>query len=316
MKYLNLILFAVLLTRLSCNDESELKTDVLVEHSKNYLHDTKDFCPVPSFMEFLLGKTDLISETDHSDAESETSEKEIPEPINYFKKRNLIGLKKILIRYFIVPIRRTLAFLFEEVDQDTHFVMKKGIKESEKTEKTYKCLPTNHSSATVNFIPEGDLVTEMNHTTARCGLVLFYTPYCRFSIEMLPAYKALARIFPSLEMFAVKINSYSSSSIQFGAVGTPTVMFFHNSRPVRKLMPSPLNNITVMAEHVVNITDLEPIEKIEILECDHEGVELMHSFDWVLLFSVVFLAGSACYNFFNTEVGKKFVGKFIKVNGD
>ena len=226
-----------------------------------------------------------------------------------------MGLKTFLLRYFIMPIKRTLAFLFEEVDHDTHFVMKKGLKDNEKAEKTYKCLPTNHSSATVNFIPEGELVSQMNDTTALCGFVLFYTPYCRFSIEMLPAYKALPRIFPSLNLYAVKINSYSSSCIQFGAVGTPTVMFYHNSRPVRK-MPPPLRNISVMAEYVVNITDLEPIGKVEVLDSDHEGVELMYSFDWVLLFSVVFLSGSACYNILNTEVGRAFIGKFIKVKTD
>lgn len=276
----------------------------------------ENFSPAPSAFDVLLRQCAITAETNIQNVSGKSSEKlgrkdEAPKiDVNPFKRRNFMGLKTFLFRYFIMPIKRTLAFLFEEVDHDTHFVMKKGIKDNEKSEKTYKCLPTNHSSVTVNFIPEGDLVIQMNETSARCGFVLFYTPYCRFSMDMMPSYKALARIFPPLNLFAVKINSYSSSCIQFGAVGTPTVMFYHNSRPVRK-MPPLMRNISSMAEYVANITDLEAASKVEVVEADLEGVELLSSFDWVLCFSVLFIAGSACYNLLNTEVGQTFLAKFI-----
>ena len=264
-------------------------------------------CPVPSALDQLLNNKSPVtheipptqSQTSHS-SQNDNTRGILP------KKRNFIGLQTLIFKYFYMPVKRTLAFLFEEVDNDSHFVMKKGLKDSEQVKK-YKCLPTNETSTTVNYVPESSLMKELNKTTG-CGLVLFYSPYCRFSVNILPAYKALARVFPQLSVIAVKIT-YSSSCIQFGAVGTPTVMFFFNSRPIQK-MPVTLTNITSMAGYVVNVTDLSPSSPLELMESDHEGVELLHSFDWVLLFSVLFLSGSTCYNILSTQAGKRLLERF------
>ena len=225
--------------------------------------------PVPDPLEVLLGRRSerVQCRSDKRDGQ-EDEEEDTSRETGIHKRKGIVGLKTILLRYFIMPAKRTLAFLFEEVDQDTHFVMKKSgaAGTSGKVEKKYACLATNHSSASVRFIPEGDLMEEMNRSSS-CGFVLFYTPYCRFSMELLPSYQALARLFPRLNLLAVMINSYSSSCIQFGAVGTPTVMLFHDSRPIRK-MPGHVRNITAMSEYVVNITDLEPVGAIELQESD------------------------------------------------
>ena len=265
-------------------------------------------CPAPNPLDILLGDKCLVGEEDAESESTTVSDSDKNRGIlGTPKKRNFIGLQTLIFKYFYMPVKRTLAFLFEEVDNDTHFVMKKGLKDSEQVKK-YKCLPCNESSSTVDYVLESALIKEMNKTTG-CGLVLFYSPYCRFSVNILPAYKGLARVFPQLAVLAVKITPYSSSCIQFGAVGTPTVMLFFNSRPIQK-MPVTLTNITAMAGYVVNITDLTPSYPLELQESDHEGVELLHSFDWVLLFSVLFLSGSTCYNVFSTAAGKRLLQKF------
>ena len=263
-------------------------------------------CPVPDPLDVLLLRKS--ESTKHEPAAEAESTKVVETDSNrVVRKRNFIGLQTLILKYFYMPVKRTLAFLFEEVDNDTHFVMKKGLKDSEQVKK-YKCLPCNESSSIVSYVPESSLMKEMNKTSG-CGLVLFYSPYCRFSINILPPYKALARVFPQLAVLAVKITSYSSSCIQFGAVGTPTVMLFFNSRPIQK-MPVTLTNITAMAGYIANITDLTPSFPLELNESDYEGVELLHSFDWVLLFSVLFLSGSTCYNILSTQAGKRLLEKF------
>ena len=154
-----------------------------------------------------------------------------------------------------MPIKETITFLFEEAEQDTHYVMKKNDENqpARKLEKVYDC--KNKTEYTpLKYIPEHELLSEMNNSVG-CGAVLFYKPSCRFSIELLPVYKALSRIFPQLTLFAVHINSYSSSCLQFGAVGTPTVMFYHNTKHI-KTMPAHIKNITSLVQYITNITGI------------------------------------------------------------
>lgn len=278
------------------------------ELNSNEIDSNELECPVPPALDRLLNnKSPATHEVPPTESQTSSSSETANSRGILPKKRNFIGLQTLIFKYFYMPVKRTLAFLFEEVDNDSHFVMKKGLKDSEQVKK-YKCLPTNETSTTVSYVPESSLMKELNKTTG-CGLVLFYSPYCRFSVNILPAYKAVARVFPQLSVIAVKITSYSSSCIQFGAVGTPTVMFFFNSRPLQK-MPVTLTNITSMAGYVANVTDLTPASPLELLESDHEGVELLHSFDWVLLFSVLFLSGSTCYNILSTQAGKRLLERF------
>lgn len=264
-------------------------------------------CPAPAPLDHILGKTCFVTHESSSSTSADSARDTSQNTLGVPKKRNFIGLQTLLFKYFYMPVKRTIAFLFEEVDNDTHFVMKKGLKDTDQVKK-YKCLPTNESSSEVSYVPESNLIKEMNKTNG-CGLVLFYSPYCRFSINILPAYKALARIFPQLSVLAVKITSYSSSCIQFGAVGTPTIMLFYSSRPIQK-MPVTLTNITAMAGYVVNVTDLTPSSSLQLIDSDTEGVELLQSFDWVLLFSVLFLSGSTVCNILSTQAGKRLLQRF------
>jgi len=219
-------------------------------------------------------------------------------------KKRIYGLKTILLKYFILPIKKTLTFLFKE-DSDTHYVMKKndGSKRSNsKEEKVYNCPVSNvTTNSSISYIIEDDLISNMN-LSGGCGAVLFYSMYCPFSVALIPHYRALTRVYPSLKLFAVEINAYSSSCLQFGAVGTPTVVLFLNSRPVKKV-PGTSRNITSIAGFISNITDLKPLAPLELTPEDEEGVVVKEQQDYMLLTSLLFLLTSALYHLSKTRAG-------------
>lgn len=100
-------------------------------------------------------------------------------------------------------------------------------------------------------------------TAAPCVLVLFYAHTCPFSAMAAPHFNALARAFPTVRMIAINTKKYQmwvllietsfvfrkdysfvlyshivifrcSINSQFGIVGVPTLVLFHNGRPILK----------------------------------------------------------------------------------
>lgn len=72
------------------------------------------------------------------------------------------------------------------------------------------------------------------HVAAPCVLALFYAHTCPFSAMVAPHFNALARAFPSIKMIAINTKKHQIINSQFGIVGIPTVMLFHNGRPLLK----------------------------------------------------------------------------------
>ena len=86
---------------------------------------------------------------------------------------------------------------------------------------------------------------------AICSVTLFYAPWCDFSAAAAPHYNALARVFPQLRSSHTSLcqsgvifiscrfyalDSYENHAMntQFGVMALPSVLLFHNSRPIFK----------------------------------------------------------------------------------
>eukprot|EP00090_Calanus_glacialis_P042378 TRINITY_DN75182_c0_g1_i1.p1 TRINITY_DN75182_c0_g1~~TRINITY_DN75182_c0_g1_i1.p1 ORF type:complete len:324 (-),score=123.95 TRINITY_DN75182_c0_g1_i1:81-1052(-) len=69
---------------------------------------------------------------------------------------------------------------------------------------------------------------------ATCSLTLFFASWCDFSATAAPHYNALARVFPQLKMYAVDSSMHHSLNTQYGVMAVPTLLVFHNSRPLYK----------------------------------------------------------------------------------
>jgi len=69
---------------------------------------------------------------------------------------------------------------------------------------------------------------------ATCSLTLFFASWCDFSASAAPHFNALARVFPQLKLYAVDSSMHHSLNTQYGVMAVPTLLVFHNSRPLYK----------------------------------------------------------------------------------
>ena len=107
-------------------------------------------------------------------------------------------------------------------------------------------------------------------TPGECSLVIFYAPWCPFSAMAAPSFNGLARLYPDVALYAVDSSKYQSINTQFGILAYPTLMMFHNTKPISKF-----NQSTYMVENFsefVNIfTGLQPALTVELLDQDMQG---------------------------------------------
>lgn len=118
------------------------------------------------------------------------------------------------------------------------------------------------------------LITEPNVTnrrsTADCIVLLFYARYCPFSSMAAPHFNALARAFPDIKMAAVDAMKHHSFNTQYGIVGVPTVMLFHNGRPAAKFNDSEYN-LEMFSRFITKYTGMEPQSKLFVTSADFGG---------------------------------------------
>lgn len=106
----------------------------------------------------------------------------------------------------------------------------------------------------------GLLHIEPNVTTRQvpgnCLAVLFYSPSCPFSCMAAPHFNALPRFFPDLKMVAVDAMKHRSINAQFGIVGTPTLMLFHNGRPAAKFNETSEYGLEIFSNFIAKHTGM------------------------------------------------------------
>lgn len=147
------------------------------------------------------------------------------------------------------------------------------------------------------------LVSDTNVTRRRqpaeCVMILFYARYCPFSSLAAPHFNALPRAFPDIKMAAIDAMKYHSFNTQYGIVGVPTVMLFHNGRPAAKFNNSDYT-LEMFGRFIMEYTGLEPINKLFVMSVDFSGpvpsVPVKET-DYCLVLSWVFIMLCAVYYF-------------------
>ncbi|XP_004836279.1 thioredoxin domain-containing protein 15 isoform X2 [Heterocephalus glaber] len=79
-----------------------------------------------------------------------------------------------------------------------------------------------------------DLMDFLNPNGSDCTLVLFYTPWCRFSASLAPHFNSLPRAFPALHFLALDASQHSSLSTRFGTVAVPNILLFQGAKPMAR----------------------------------------------------------------------------------
>ncbi|XP_050442618.1 thioredoxin domain-containing protein 15 [Adelges cooleyi] len=105
------------------------------------------------------------------------------------------------------------------------------------------------------------------HTMGTCALVLFYAKNCQFSSLAAPHYNVLPRIFPQVKMVAFNAISEQRFNTMYGITGVPTLILFHNGRPIAKYNGSDYS-LYEFTKFIIRHTDLAPNEKVEITVTD------------------------------------------------
>uniref|UniRef100_K7F9L6 Thioredoxin domain containing 15 n=1 Tax=Pelodiscus sinensis TaxID=13735 RepID=K7F9L6_PELSI len=148
-----------------------------------------------------------------------------------------------------------------------------------------------------------DLMEFLNPNSSDCTLVLFYTPWCRFSANLAPHFNTLPRAFPALNFLALDASQHSSLSTRFGTVAVPNILLFQGAKPMARFNHTDRTLETLKA-FIFNQTGIEAKNDVVITEEDRVGPLpsiLTKGIDWLLLFSLLFLASFIMYATIRTE---------------
>ncbi|NXQ96218.1 TXD15 protein, partial [Sagittarius serpentarius] len=148
-----------------------------------------------------------------------------------------------------------------------------------------------------------DLMEFLNPNSSDCTLVLFYTPWCRFSASLAPHFNSLPRAFPTLRFLALDASQHSSLSTRFGTVAVPNILLFQGAKPMARFNHTD-RTLETLKDFIFNQTGIEAKSNVAVTKEDWEGPlpsVLTKGIDWLLLFSLLFLASFVMYATVRTE---------------
>ena len=181
-----------------------------------------------------------------------------------------------------IPKRVKCLSLTEDLDVNSKKSVEININESESNENENKSnLDLNSINQAAAKVINGTtflkLMSERHNpnitnrsTPGECSLVIFYASWCPFSAMAAPSFNGLARLYPDVGLYAIDSSKYQNINTQFGILALPTLILFHNTKPISKFNHSNylLENFS---EFINTFTGLEPVLPIELKDEDMEG---------------------------------------------
>ncbi|KAG8506525.1 Thioredoxin domain-containing protein 15 [Galemys pyrenaicus] len=174
-----------------------------------------------------------------------------------------------------------------------------------------------------------DLMDFLNPNGSDCTLVLFYTPWCRFSANLAPHFNSLPRAFPTLHFLALDASQHSSLSTRFGTVAVPNILLFQGAKPMArfnhtertlemlkififnqtdcmsfcipcKILKKKLLQVCFISDlkQLISLSGIEAKKNVVVTQADQIGPlpsTLIKSVDWLLVFSLFFLISFIMY---------------------
>lgn len=109
--------------------------------------------------------------------------------------------------------------------------------------------------------PLGNNTSNKRTLPGHCVFVMFYTLNCISSRWIWPEYHNAHVFFPNIQWVFVDSLKFYTLNADFGITGLPTLMLFHQGKPVRKynlVLPTAMRLIKFLWQN----TNLEPVENI------------------------------------------------------
>lgn len=154
--------------------------------------------------------------------------------------------------------------------------------------------------------PEVEITSK--ESAAQCTIILFYSKQCPFSYMAAPHFNALARAFPDIKTAALDSVKESRVNTQYGIVGVPSIILFHNARAVAKFNNSEysLQGFIKFVKVYTGIQEESDTLRIK----DFEGPvprEINDEIDYILLLAWGFIMVCVFYYISGTQTWKKII---------
>ncbi|XP_072256837.1 thioredoxin domain-containing protein 15 [Pyxicephalus adspersus] len=148
-----------------------------------------------------------------------------------------------------------------------------------------------------------DLMELLNPNSSECSMVLFFTPWCRFSAALAPHFNALPRAFPTLHFLALDASQHSSLSTRFGTVAVPNILLFQGAKPMARFNHTE-RTLEPLKAFIFNQSGIEAKPDVTVTEADYEGplpCTPQTGIDWLLVFSVLYVTAFVMYATMQTD---------------
>ncbi|KAG8439071.1 hypothetical protein GDO86_005323 [Hymenochirus boettgeri] len=148
-----------------------------------------------------------------------------------------------------------------------------------------------------------DLMEFLNPNSSECSLVLFYTPWCRFSAGLAPHFNSLPRAFPTLHFLALDASQHSSLSTRFGTVAVPNILLFQGAKPMARFNHTD-RKLEALKSFIFNQSGIEAVPGVVVTEedCENPLPCVPHAgIDWLLVFSLFYVTIFIVYATMQTE---------------
>lgn len=147
------------------------------------------------------------------------------------------------------------------------------------------------------LVPDGNVTSK--DVPGDCIMVLFYARYCTFSSMAAPHFNALPRAFPDIKFLAIDAMKHHIFNAQNGIVGVPTLILFHNSRPVSKFNDTEYT-LELFSRFISKWTNVRAKEMSYVTSADFAGPVPStpeKDIDYFLVLSWLFIIICAVYYF-------------------
>jgi len=126
-----------------------------------------------------------------------------------------------------------------------------------------------------------------------CSVILFYGNWCQFSAKAAPSFNALPRYFTTLNFYAIEVANNLNIFSQYAVVALPSVLVFHNGKPVYGFNSSS-HTLETYIQFIHNNTGIKYHQSIpiELIQEDYKGpvpINVVEKFNYNLLVAYLFI---------------------------
>lgn len=196
------------------------------------------------------------------------------------------------------------------------------INEAEKRDKRAKCVKAKGNGTLYlmnNLNDVMSLLAVAGSTNARtepgnCVVILFFTKFCPGCQALVPHWNSLARNFVDIKVGAIDALENPGLNTDFGIIGLPSIVLFHQGRMVQKFNTTQQATVTNVIKFIETHTNLKPLSpNVVVTSEDFSPTSPLRvtmqeeKFDGYLLLSWVFIIICAVYYFSKSSTFKQIV---------